>query len=162
MKQRLDPRRARQVGAGAGSEEAVAEISAALPRRTVHEDVQRVLAEGEHGRLVDPIEPLVAGGESGLLGGRMGKLAEEEAIDVALPLQAHQLGVTQRVGLDRLDFVGARLEFISDDVDAAQPLEIDVAAAEHLVEDHGQPGLLRARDGAPRKPVRFTPRLTMR
>ena len=70
-----------------------------------------------------------------------GVFAEIEVLHLAIAFEHDELEVTQRVGLEGLQLVGARLQVVSDDVHAAQALEVHVAVGEDFVEGEEQAGL---------------------
>ena len=80
----LDGRVAAQVGGDAGGEEAVAQPAGPLARGAVHEDVERVLAEGLPGGGEEAVEPLVAARELGLATFGIGVLAQVQIRHLAV------------------------------------------------------------------------------
>ena len=158
----LDAGVAAQVLGDARGEEAVAQPAGPFARGAIHEDVERVLAEGLAARGEEPVEPFIAGGELRLPDAGARVFAEIEVLHFAIALQHDELQVAEGVGLEGLQIVGARLQVVADDVDAAQALEVHVAIGKDFVEGQEQArGLLRQRTLAPMKPVRLQPKSTI-
>ena len=142
----LDARVAAKVFGHAGGEEAVAEPAGALARGAVHEDVERVLAEGLAPRREQAVEPLIAGGEVRLPDAGAGVFAEIEILHFTIAREHDELQVAQRVRLQRFQVIAARLEFVTDDVHAAQAFEVHIPIGQDLVEGEEQARLAAAGD----------------
>ena len=127
-------------------EEAVAQPAGPLARGAIHEDVEGVLAEGLAARGEQAVEALIAGGEMRLPDAGAGVFAEIQVLHLAIAFEHDELQVAQRVRLEGFQLVGARLQFVSDDVDAAQALEVHIAVGEDFVEGEEQARLAAAAD----------------
>jgi hypothetical protein len=122
---------------------AVKKLSHSQPARSRHEDVHGVLSEGLAGGLEDAVQAGVAAREPGLVDLGIGVFPQVEALHPAVAGQYVELEIPHGIGLERLQMVRSRLQFVADGVDAAEPLEIDVVLGQDLIEcdvERGRPG----------------------
>jgi hypothetical protein len=131
----FDQRIAAKIGRHPRREEAVAQPTGALARRTIHEDVQSILAKGLAAGGEQPVEALIARGEVRAPDVRVDVLAKVDFVGFTLALEDDELQVLQRVWLDRLELIRAFFHFNSDDVHRRKPFEIDIAVGKDFVKD---------------------------
>ncbi len=77
----------------------------------------------------------------------------------AVACQDVQLEISQRVGLEGLQAIGSRLEFITDRIDAAEPLGVYVAVRQDLIERDVQRCRFGARDLGPEESREIGPQV---
>jgi len=131
---------AAEVGGDAGGEVTITEPTGAFAGGAVHEHVGGVLAERFTGGFEDAVEALIAGAEFGAGGIGIDEFAEVDIAQLAIALEDAEFEVAQGIGFERLEPVGAGLEFVEDDVYAGEAFEVDVAVGEDFVEREEEAG----------------------
>ena len=130
---------AREVERHASREVAVAQPSRAFARRGVHEYVERALAVRFAGRIEESVEFGVVRREGSAPYVGVAVVAHVHALDGALAALHHRLGELHGVGLEALQIVLARRQFIYHVGLTTQTFDVHVSVgSQELVERHAQ------------------------